>query len=155
MCRLRRPWLRRQRDVSGRGRGQNCADRRYSPRLSGSQKRHERGSDGPVVREAMTEWMHAAVHLNGNHMLTRELFRQAESKDRRWTLAKLKGPSRWPAWGSLGQLNAAAVPSSTLRIHPSTRAAMWSFLAKATPRKASPRAGRQKCCAEYALGDAH
>lgn len=27
----------------------------------------------PVVREAMAEWMHAAVHLNGNHMLTREL----------------------------------------------------------------------------------
>ena len=34
----------------------------------------------PVVREAMTEWMHAAVHLNGNHMLTRELFRQEESR---------------------------------------------------------------------------
>ena len=25
----------------------------------------------PVVREAMAEWMHDAVHLNGNHMLTR------------------------------------------------------------------------------------
>lgn len=35
----------------------------------------------PVVREAMAEWMHAAVHLNGNHMLTRELFHQAESKE--------------------------------------------------------------------------
>ncbi len=43
----------------------------------------------PVVREDMAEWMHDAVHSNGNHMLARELFRQAEGKDRRWTPAKL------------------------------------------------------------------
>lgn len=58
----------------------------------------------PVVREAMAEWMHAAVHLNGNHMLTRELFHQAESKDRRWTPAKLRKAF---SLAGLGQARAA------------------------------------------------
>ncbi|WP_137657231.1 AAA family ATPase [Bifidobacterium moukalabense] len=58
----------------------------------------------PVVREAMAEWMHDAVHLNGNHMLTRELFHQAESKDRRWTPAKLRKAF---SLAGLGQARAA------------------------------------------------
>lgn len=75
----------------------------------------------PVVREAMAEWMHAAVHLNGNHILTRELFHQAESKNPGGLPRSSERLSRWPAWGRPGRLNAAAVPSSTLRIHPNTR----------------------------------
>lgn len=58
----------------------------------------------PVVREAMAEWMRDAVHLNGNHMLTRELFHQAESKDRRWTPAKLRKAF---SLAGLGQARAA------------------------------------------------
>lgn len=90
--------------------------------LAAGRMNDQQSADCLIALDAMAEWMHAAVHLNGNHMLTRELFHQAESKDRRWTLPRSSERlSRWPAWGRPGRLNAAAVPSSTLRIHPNTR----------------------------------
>lgn len=58
--------------------------------LAAGRMNDQQSADCLIALDAMAEWMHAAVHLNGNHMLTRELFHQAESKDRRWTPAKLR-----------------------------------------------------------------
>ena len=44
----------------------------------------------PVIKEVMAEWIHNTVRLNNNHMFARELFRQAENKNRKWTPAKLR-----------------------------------------------------------------
>ena len=37
----------------------------------------------PVIRDEIARWVHDAVHLNGNHILANELFRQAQAKG--WT----------------------------------------------------------------------
>lgn len=58
--------------------------------LAAGRMNDQQSADCLIALDAMAKWMHAAVHLNGNHMLTRELFHQAESKDRRWTPAKLR-----------------------------------------------------------------
>lgn len=58
----------------------------------------------PVIREEMAEWLHNTVHLNGNHMLAKELFRQAREKDRGWIPAKLRKAF---SLAGLGQTRAA------------------------------------------------
>lgn len=49
--------------------------------LAAGRMNDQQSADCLIALDAMAEWMHAAVHLNGNHMLTRELFHQAESKE--------------------------------------------------------------------------
>ena len=44
----------------------------------------------PVVRDEIAEWAHDTVKVNGNHMLTIDLFHQAERKDPRWSPAKVR-----------------------------------------------------------------
>lgn len=44
----------------------------------------------PVIREVMAEWVRVTIHLNGNRMFAKELFRQAEEKDRNWTPSKIR-----------------------------------------------------------------
>lgn len=72
--------------------------------LAAGRMNDQQSADCLIALDAMAEWMHAAVHLNGNHMLTRELFHQAESKDRRWTPAKLRKAF---SLAGLGQARAA------------------------------------------------
>ena len=72
--------------------------------LAAGRMNDQQSADCLIALDAMAEWMHAAVHLNGNHMLTRELFHQAESKDRRWTPAKLRKAF---SLAGLGQTRAA------------------------------------------------
>lgn len=72
--------------------------------LAAGRMNDQQSADCLIALDAMAEWMHAAVHLNGNHMLTRELFHQAESKDRRWTPAKLRKAF---SLAGLGQAKAA------------------------------------------------
>lgn len=72
--------------------------------LAAGRMNDQQSADCLIALDAMAKWMHAAVHLNGNHMLTRELFHQAESKDRRWTPAKLRKAF---SLAGLGQARAA------------------------------------------------
>lgn len=72
--------------------------------LAAGRMNDQQSADCLIALDAMAEWMHAAVHLNGNHMLTRELFHQAESKNRRWTPAKLR---KTFSLAGLGQARAA------------------------------------------------
>lgn len=72
--------------------------------LAAGRMNDQQSADCLIALDAMAEWMHAAVHLNGNHMLTRELFHQAESKNRRWTPAKLRKAF---SLAGLGQARAA------------------------------------------------
>lgn len=44
----------------------------------------------PVVRDEIAEWAHDTVKVNGNHMLTIDLFHQAERKNPRWSPAKVR-----------------------------------------------------------------
>ena len=76
----------------------------------------------PVIREVMAEWVRVTIHLNGNRMFAKELFRQAEEKDRNWTPSKIRKAFAMAG----GRQTRAAVLSSISRMLPSTRVERWN-----------------------------